>query len=519
MVDLRVDVASTATARVILLTGVVVNVEASQSEGSWLRGRRASRLLSSVAMGCACAAFFLLSDRRPLEAQRREAAKRPNLVLGRPTATSMAVSVGADDALEAYVEVGLTPGQTIGRTPMALVEATEPTEFTLNSLRPGTYYFYRVRYRRPGDGAFGTDVEYMFSTTRRAGTAFTFGVQADAHPDRDTFDPSLYGRTLGLARRELLDFYVLLGDDFSLDRLLERGNVTRAEVDLVYRDHRARLASFAASTPLFLVNGPAEHVSRSLLDGTDSSPAVLAARARARFFPLPLPGEFYTGNPEDLPHIGLLRNYYAWTWGDAMFIVLDPYWHSPSTTVRRAGDTEPQQGAADGWSMTLGDEQYKWLQRTLVTSRPRYTFVFTHQTGAGAAGDQPPAWFEWDGRDPTGRRSFAAARPGWELPIHELLAKTGVTMVFRGHAHGFARDDRDGIVYQTVPRPADASPAASGAGAVVGGTTVSGSGHLRVNVSTDYVRVDFVQSYLPKDEGIGRVNGDVAVTYTVPPPR
>jgi len=32
---------------------------------------------------------------------------------------------------------------------------------------------------------------------------------------------------------------------------------------------------------------------------------------------------------EQIPYIGLLRNYFAWTWGDALFVVIDPYWESP----------------------------------------------------------------------------------------------------------------------------------------------------------------------------------------------
>ena len=45
---------------------------------------------------------------------------------------------------------------------------------------------------------------------------------------------------------------------------------------------------------------------------------------------MPAPDGFYTGDTEPLKSIGLLKDYYAWTWGDALFVVLDYYWHSPA---------------------------------------------------------------------------------------------------------------------------------------------------------------------------------------------
>ena len=65
------------------------------------------------------------------------------------------------------------------------------------------------------------------------------------------------------------------------------------------------------------------------LDGTPNNPAVMAAIARNQFFALPAPDDFYSGDKKELEFVGLLRDYYAWTWGDALFVVMDPYWHSP----------------------------------------------------------------------------------------------------------------------------------------------------------------------------------------------
>ena len=65
------------------------------------------------------------------------------------------------------------------------------------------------------------------------------------------------------------------------------------------------------------------------MDGTPNNPAVWAQNARNLYYSEPAPDGFYTGNTEQVPFVGLLRNYYAWEWGDALFVTIDPYWESP----------------------------------------------------------------------------------------------------------------------------------------------------------------------------------------------
>jgi hypothetical protein len=66
---------------------------------------------------------------------------------------------------------------------------------------------------------------------------------------------------------------------------------------------------------------------------------VWAQSARNLYYPMPAPndpdtGTFYSGNATNLPSIGLLRDYYAWQWGDALFVVLDPYWYTKTKKLR-----------------------------------------------------------------------------------------------------------------------------------------------------------------------------------------
>lgn len=459
--------------------------------GSMVRSRRrrpiASHLIAlSVVLGLAAVGLAGQDGVRG----RVDDGLNLTVVAGRPTPASLTFSVHADEALEVYLELGGTPGQVSRRTAMASTAPERPAELTVGALAPGTRYFYRVRYRRPGQQAYATEPEQMIATARRGTGAFSFGVQGASRPDDPAFDVERYARTLDRARRELLDFYVLLGDDFGAP-LLE----SRTDADARYRRQRRFLAPLASSTPIFLVAGAEDGLQRGRVEGAAGSTAVFAADARTRFFPLPGPDGFYTGDEQTLaPVVGVLRDYYAWTWGEALFVVVDPSWWSASPVP-------------DSWDVSLGDGQYRWLVSTLERSGARYKFVFTHQVpGAGVSGLGPSGGFEWGGRDPVGA-TFEARRPGWSVPIHALLARTGVSIVFTGHDRRFAKEDVDGVVYQSVP-----SPSARGGDA---DDPREGAGHLRVSVSSDNARVDYVRSVLPSEENDTRQDGDVAVTYTV----
>ena len=101
--------------------------------------------------------------------------------------------------------------------------------------------------------------------------------------------------------------------------------ITRAQVTERYTLQRPYLGRIGKSAPLFLVNGNHEQAAGYMLDGTSENVAVWAQTARNALYSQPAPDGFYTGNAEVMPFIGLLRNYYAWTWGDALFVVIDPY--------------------------------------------------------------------------------------------------------------------------------------------------------------------------------------------------
>ncbi len=186
--------------------------------------------------------------------------------------------------------------------------------------------------------------------------------------------------------------------------------------------------------------------------------------------------------------------YYSWERDNALFVVLDPY-----------GYTQRQRREDDNWVRTLGKEQYDWLKKTLETSAAPFKFVFIHQLvggldWAGRGGVEAVPLYEWGGKE------FAEKRPGWGLPIHQLLVTNRVSVVFHGHDHLYARQDLDGIVYQCVPQPGDPRGGKE-TYSYRQGTILPSSGYLRVTVSGAETKVEYV-----------RPDRSIADSYTRSPP-
>jgi len=435
-----------------------------------------------------------------------------SLVLGRPTDKSVTVSALSAGELEGYIGYRNIPNGAPRKTALFRLPPGKPVETVLDQLLPDNQCGYRLCYRKPGEPAFVQGEENFFHTQRAPGSAFTFEIQGDSHPERPhQHDPALYAQTLRAAAADRPDFYMTIGDDFSVDTL-ETLNVDT--VTQRYTRQRPFLALVGRSAPLFLVNGNHEQAAACNLDGTPNNVAVWAQNARNRYFPQPAPDGFYTGDAQPVEFIGPLRDYYAWTWGDALFVVIDPYWHSPQSVDNDLGGGKK---ARDLWGVTLGEAQYQWFKRTLQGSKAKYKFVFAHHVlGTGRGGIENAGLFEWGGYNQRGGWEFAQRRPGWELPIHPLMAKNGVTIFFQGHDHVYVRQQLDGVVYQELPEPADPNYALYNQQAYRTGDALPNSGRVRVSVAPDKVTVEYVRSWLPKDVTDQHKDGEVAHRYTLP---
>jgi hypothetical protein len=415
------------------------------------------------------------------------------LILGRPSAHSMTISVLPATRMQGYLRYGRQSALCTNVTATMDFRAGQPTNILVAGLDGDCGYLYQFCYRPVTAEVFTVSAEGTFHTQRSPDAPFVFTITADSHLDQNT-DPALYAQTLRDARDDRPDFHIDLGDTFMTGK---RGNHPLDALPQ-YLAQRHYFGAPGGTMPLFLVLG--NH------DGEFAEPGMPeATRMRTSFFPNPVPDGFFTG--------AAMADYYAWHWGDALFVVLDPFRFSTRTRGAEAGN----------WGFTLGRTQYAWLEKTLETSPARLRFVFIHHLVGGLdrqgrGGAEAVPFFEWGGRDPDGREAFADERPGWSLPIHALLVKHGVAAVFHGHDHFYARQEVDGIVYQLVPQPGQRGQGGirdAAAYGYRGGDLRPGSGYLRVSVAGGAATVDFMLTRSPPGPHAPRPR-TCACSYTLP---
>ncbi len=356
-----------------------------------------------------------------------------NIVLGAPTADSIRLKLYSADQSGSVIVSYRAEGDAGDKqtTPITLNRAAV-LDAELSGLKAGTSYRYRVLLK-PTTGNEIQSREYRFQTARAPGSSFTFTIQADSHLDENS-DLDIYKRTLTNVLTDQGDFHVDLGDTFMTEKHAEPFTAVVAQptskgtLDTRYIYERANFGAVTHSAPLFLVNGNHDAELGWLVDGSTQNIAIWASKARLEYFPIPQPGKFYSGDSFVDPNAGNRVAWYAWNWGDAQLIVLDPFWN----TKQRAN--------SDPWNFTLGEKQYQWLTETLAPSTATFKIVFIHNLvggldGAMRGGVEAAPFYEWGGKNLDGTNGFATRRPGWAQPIHDLLVKYKVAAVFHGHDH------------------------------------------------------------------------------------
>jgi|GEM_PF-807140 len=466
-------------------------------------------------------------------------------ILGRPTATSVTVNALNLMSIDFYIDYGLQPGVYDYYTiPITGHPPGEPIDLAIYGLIPNRKYYYRVRYREAGVGPYAEGPEAVFHTQRPPDSEFTFTIQADAQIHDALYNEaeyaegcSLYTVTLANALLDTPDFHLDMGD-FSNTDLRGRDAMTPEEALDRYLVQRRFIGLLAHSAPFFLVLGNHEGEQGWRAMNEDDSLEVWSTCARKQVIPNPMPNAFYGGSLDETPGCGIRENYYSWEWGDALFVVLDPFWYT--TTKPHNYFDDGYTGSNDAWDWTLGEDQYNWLYDTLHDSDATWKFVFCHHmTGGVMSGGMFPTpygrggieaakfsveglpSYEWGGENRDGADLFDVKRPGWSHgPVHDILVNEGVDIFFHGHDHCFAKQDLDGVVYQTCPVPwdPDYSSGFLEDGGYTHGVLHENSGHLRVTVYPDGVKVDYVRSVLPGDEpimddGVPVYNRDIFYTY------
>jgi len=367
-------------------------------------------------------------------------------------------------------------------SPVALADRPWATlGLKITGLQPNRKYFYQVQYETSDDPGVWVNVPCIgeFYSQKTSGESFSFCLVADAHwghawqvqpgsPQRWTGEQCL--RRI-LEDRDF-DFCVDLGDSpYPL--------TIRSAVEALnrYADWRAIMAGITARMPVFLVLGNHEQEAGFFQRGTDHPPQYLwnhlsatqyqqkwATEARLRFVPNPR-GDTYPQGGEGPPqydsaddwHAGTdpwndgtrshIQNFYAWTWGDALFVVLDPFRYT-----RVGSCTVPN--SPSQW--TLGPTQMRWLHDVLAASDARWKFILAHHLVGGGLINIYGQSIQDGGNDwAYGRGSgIEADRPGTEQAIiHRLALQHGVQFFVYAHDHAFCHSVNDGVHYICCGRP------------------------------------------------------------------
>jgi len=348
------------------------------------------------------------------------------------------------------------------------VRAPDLAEWTVDGLAAGKRYEYQVFDCSPSGGLVLHGARLI--TQRPSGQSFTFAMVTDTHIGSDlAFDNQGDESILSTVSRHIAaasaDFVVNLGDILDYHKygfLAPPPDASIARES--YVNYRATLGDLAGSAFHYPVIGGWDSE-----NGCDTADVIDRSRSQ-RLLYLPSPG------PATYPEGGsAFEDYYAFTWGDALFVVLNVFSYTPTCHSLGAGP-----GLATDW--TLGQAQLDWLRQTLASSQAKWKLVLIHHPVGGNAGD--------DVNSAYGRGGGRAAHVGEQEMVHQMMRQYGVQIMFYGHDHVFTDMVVDGIHY-TLPGSAGApwkfTMAETGYD-----TFWPDSGWGRVDVTPDELHVQFI---------------------------
>ena len=383
------------------------------------------------------------------------------------------VAVGAGDPNSLGLQWRREGSRRWRRAPAADRPALDVAEWHVRGLRAGSRYQYQITETT------GDQTTTLYSggavTERLPGDPFTFSLITDSHISPIEFEAGsteangYVENTLQTiaaeAAAESPDFVINLGDmldfhQFGFNQPPSDGWFTRVG----YLNYRRLLGDLSGEAAHFAVIGNWDGE-----NGCFTAEEIARSRdARLVYMPGPSPDTYPEGGSG-------AEDYYAFTWGDALFVVLNVMSY---TTTWHLLSSDP--GLPDDW--TLGDAQLTWLTQTLRDSTSRWKFLFIHHTVGGAAGNAANAAY--------GRGGGQAAYVGEQAIVQDLMESFGVQIFFYGHDHVFT-DMVVGGVHYTLPGSAGApwkfTQAETGYEQYW-----SDSGHARVRVTPETVDVQFI---------------------------
>ena len=392
-----------------------------------------------------------------------------------PTETGIGVSVVLDggDPGQLALWVGKVGEPLAASESMPVITIGCPHIFSVvwrtDGLQPATAYVYRI-VTQSSTGPGMTLYEGSFTTALPSGAGFSFALLTDSHIGSNLSYsgqgvPEILQKIGDQITTAAPDFMINLGDmvgfyDYGFNAVPPNGTVTRD----AYLNYRSLLGDSIGHVPHFATIGNWEGEQGYFADDE----IAWSRTARKTYLPGPAATTYSEGGSVD-------EDYYAFTWGDALFIVLNV--ETYTTSAHRLGDGD---GTAEDW--TLGDTQMAWLKTTLENASSKWRFLCIHHPVGGNAGD--------DINSAYGRGGGRAANVGEQAVIHQLMIDYGVQIFFYGHDHVFVDMVVDNIHY-TLPGSAGA-PWLFTSERTGYEDYIQESGWARVDVSPDSVTVTFI---------------------------
>jgi hypothetical protein len=297
----------------------------------------------------------------------------------------------------------------------------------LTGLTPSTRYYYRVLLRFDGESYSLPRAAHSFQTQRNAGEPFRFAILADSHRTlrTDTLNEPSWPEWDILAERlsvEPVDFVMDVGDASpqcgGQGEPLTKGlpglySTVMRPARNGYSGYRG-VSDICADRAYYLARGNHEGISND-----DKQPTKNMLRTLMKLFvPNPDGTTYPQGGSMDADYN---QGYFAFEWGNALFVVVDVIKYKDSNKV----NPSPAR-------FHIGEAQLLWLTSVLQTSTQRWKFIFMHHLFGGG--------------NSYGRGGVAFAFDYEQSQIQSLAEQYGAH-IFYGHDHLLAKGWANGVLY------------------------------------------------------------------------
>jgi predicted phosphodiesterase len=309
----------------------------------------------------------------------------------------------------------------------ATAPQTDVAQFAVTGLSPSTQYTFIIKQISTGaDVASGAcKTQYLGRDTFRIGVISDTHIDNVAIPGTGSLDWPNMQLGAGVLNANNPDLCIHLGDRIkpTIPNQAASSFASAKQLDL---GHRYCMGALASKCPQYLVNG-----NHDFENGNQLAVNTFGRDARLAYMPGPDASTFPQGGIST-------QNYYAFTWGCALIIVLDVMSYTPDD---HSASNDPN-ATAENW--TLGATQLLWLRAVLAADASPWRLFFAHHAVGGAADNK--------GDEIYGRGGWRARYIGEQETVHNLVQQYG-HIFFYGHDHFFEFSHNDAAYYVQIGSP------------------------------------------------------------------